>query len=316
LLKEGNDVSEENEAKSAECIINNVRNYGVSIINYAVKDIEYLGYKVVGIDKHWEAKRNHYPDISLLVDNYGVINVMVGTAKLRFVVTCCLPYESGNQSLPQNTYIIAYDNNDDKDEYAKSSMNSTNILPVSLKDITCVERIAIILRKEILKQYVEHTLFKTYDIPLILRPYYDLIATFITCIKINVKAQSYIFTKYPTVEFNKNAWRDNVLNSDDYKNKNRMEQKKISDALNAFMNEYELSAKNLRNELRCFDPHCSLPINSWQCDSLKYITCSCGYVLDSSNPNRIVFSKKDAPYTPNEFGMDYLEISYELGEKL
>ena len=309
LLKEENANPDDNKADADEYIINNVRNYGISIINYAVKDIEYHGYNVVGTDKQWEAQRANCPDIRLSVDEYGVINVMVGSQKIRFVVTCDLPYLSGNQSLSENTYIIAYDNNDADDEYVRSSVDSANIIPVSLRDITCVERIAIIFRKEMLKQYVENTLLKAYEMPRILFPYYNLIATFITCIQIDPKVPSYIFTKYPIVEFNKNKWRDKVLNSDDYKDKSRMEQKKISDALDTFIDDYELYAMDLRDKLRCFDPDCSLQINSWQCDSLSYIVCSCGYVLDSSNHSNIVFYKKDSPFSPEEMGMDYLAIN-------
>ena len=309
LLKEENAIPDDNKADADEYIINNVRNYGISIINYAVKDIEYLGYNIVGTDKQWKAQRDNCPDIRLSVDEYGVINVMVGSQKLRFVVTCDLPYLSGNQSLSENTYIIAYDNNDADDEYVRSSVDSANIIPVSLRDITCVERIAIIFRKEMLKQYVENTLLKAYEMPRILFPYYNLIATFITCIQIDPKVSSYIFTKYPIVEFNKNKWRDKVLNSDDYKDKSRMEQKKISDALDTFIDDYELYAMDLRDKLRCFDPDCSLQINSWQCDSLSYIVCSCGYVLDSSNHSNIVFYKKDSPFSPEEMGMDYLAIN-------
>ena len=311
LLKEENANPDDNKADADEYIINNVRNYGISIINYAVKDIEYLGYNIVGTDKQWKAQRDNCPDIRLSVDEYGVINVMVGSQKLRFVVTCDLPYLSGNQSLSENTYIIAYDNNDADDEYVRSSVDSANIIPVSLRDITCVERIAIIFRKEMLKQYVENTLLKAYEMPRILFPYYNLIATFITCIQIDPKVPSYIFTKYPIVEFNKNKWRDKVLNSDDYKDKSRMEQKKISDALDTFIDDYELYAMDLRDKLRCFDPDCSLQINSWQCDSLSYITCSCGYVLDSSNHSNIVFYKKDSPFSPEEMGMDFLDVNIQ-----
>lgn len=311
LLKEENANPDDNKADADEYIINNVRNYGISIINYAVKDIEYLGYNIVGTDKQWKAQRDNCPDIRLSVDEYGVINVMVGSQKLRFVVTCDLPYLSGNQSLSENTYIIAYDNNDADDEYVRSSVDSANIIPVSLRDITCVERIAIIFRKEMLKQYVENTLLKAYEMPRILFPYYNLIATFITCIQIDPKVPSYIFTKYPIVEFNKNKWRDKVLNSDDYKDKSRMEQKKISDALDTFIDDYELYAMDLRDKLRCFDPDCSLQINSWQCDSLNYIVCSCGYVLDSSNHSNIVFYKKDSPFSPEEMGMDFLDVNIQ-----
>ena len=309
LLKEENTNPEDNKANTDEFIINNVRNYGVSLINYAVKDKEYLAYEISGTDKLWQAHRKNCPNMSLSLDVSGVIIVTVGSKEFRFIVTCDLPYFVGNQHLPENTYIIAYDNNDADDDYTITPVDSDNIIPVSLRDISCVERIAIILRKEMLKQYIENTLFKPYAIPRILQPYYEGLSRFIKCIEIEKKEPCYIFIKYPVVDFNKNKWRDVVTNSEYYKDKGRMEQMKISEALDNFINDYELSAMALCEKLRCFDPDCSLQINNWQCDDLSYIVCSCGYVLDSTNRNHIVFYKKDSPYSSEEMGMDYLEIN-------
>ena len=309
LLKEENTNPEDDKFDSDEFVINNVRNYGVSLINYAVKDTEYLGYNIKGTDKQWNAHRDNCPDMKLSLDASGVIKVLVGTEVLRFIVTCGIPYLSDNQSLPENTYIIAYDNNDADDDYISTPVNSENIIPVSLRDNTCVERIAIILRKEMLKQYIENTLFKSYDIPRTLVPYYERLSKFIKCIKIDTKVPSYIFTKYPVIGINKKNWRDVVINNDDYKEKGNIEQKKILAALDNFINEYESNAMSLCQELKCFDPDCSLQINSWQCDDLSYIVCSCGYVLDSSDRNHIVFYKKDSPYSLEEMGMDCLEIN-------
>ena len=311
LLKEENINPDDNKANTDEFVINNVRSYGVSLINYAVKDKEYLGYEVNGTDKQWQAHRKNCPDIRLSLDASGVIRVMVGPKEFRFVVTCDLPYLSDKQQIPKNTYIIAYDNNDAVDDYISTPVDFENIIPVSLRDVTCVERIATILRKEMLKQYVENTLYKSYDISRILVPYYDGISRFINCIKIDTKGSNYIFTKYPVVDFNKKNWRMVVTNSDDYKEKGMIEQKKILAALDNFINDYELSAITLCEELRCFDPDCSLQINSWQCDNLSYIECSCGYVLDSTNRNHIVFYKKDSPYSSEEMGMDYLEFKLQ-----
>ena len=309
LLKEENTNPEDNKANTDEFVINNVRNYGVSLINYAVKDKEYLGYDLNGTDKQWQAHCKNCPDISLSLDVSGVIRVTVGSKEFRFIVTCDLPYLSENQHLPKNTYIIAYDNNDANDDYIRTPVDSDNIIPVSLRDITCVERIAIILRKEMLKQYVENTLFKSYVIPRILQPFYEGLSEFIKCINIDTKESYYTFIKYPVIDFNKNKWRDVVTNSEYYKDKGRMEQMKIIEALDDFIKDYELNAMILCDELRCFDPDCSLQINSWQCDNLSYIVCSCGYVLDSSNRNHIIFYKKDSSYSSEEMGMDYLEIN-------
>jgi hypothetical protein len=309
LLKEENSNSEDNKTSIDDFVINNVRNYGVSLINYAVKDTEYLGYSVDGRDKKWTAHRTNCPDIALSIDMSGVINVKVGTENLRFIVTCSLPYLSVDLQLPKNTYVIFYDNNDADDEYVRTAVDNEHIVPVSLRDITCVERIATILRKEMLKQYVENTLIKTYDIPRILAPYYDDLSRYIKCIRIDANKHHFRYTKYPVIDFNKGKWCEVVLNSEHYKAEGRMEQKKISDTLDDFINNYRLFAAKLREKLRCFDPDCSLPINSWQCDNLSYILCSCGYVLDSSNLNHIVFYKKDSSFSPEEMGMDYLEIT-------
>lgn len=310
LLKEENTNPEDNKANTDEFVINNVRNYGVSLINYAVKDKEYLGYDVYGNDKQWQAQRKNCPDMSLSLDATGIIKVTVGSVEFRFIVTCDLPYLSENQHLPENTYIIAYDNSDADDDYIRTPVNSDNIIPVSLRDITCVERIAIIFRKEMLKQYVNNTLFKSYSIPRILLPYYEGLANFIKCIKIEIKESGFIFINYPVVDFNKNKWREVVLNSEEFKEKGRMEQKKINDALDTFISNYELYAMRLCDNLRCFDPDCSLQINNWQCDTLSYIVCSCGYVLDSSNRNHIVFYKKDSSFSSEDMGMDYLELDF------
>ena len=308
LLKEENTKPDDNKASSDEFVINNVRNYGISLINYAVKDVEYLGYEIEGTDKQWQARRSYCPDISLVLDNTGVIRVCVGSEELRFIVTCNLPYLADNQTLPCNTYIIAYDNNDTDVEHVRTTALSDTIIPVSLRNISCVERIAIILRKEMLKQYVRNTVFKSYNIPRILLPYYGELSEFIKCIHIEAKEQSYVFIKYPILEFDKDKWRNIVFNNEEYKDKGRMEQKKISEALDVFIDEYEFNAMKLSEDLRCFTPDCSLKISSWQCDSLRYIVCSCGYVLDSTNKNRIAFYKKDSHFSAEDMGMDYLEI--------
>lgn len=308
LLKEESVNSDDNKTNSDESVINNVRNYGVSLINYAVKDVEYLGFTVEGSDKHWNAHRNNCPDMSLSIDIYGVIKVKVGSKELRFIVTCDLPYLSESQPLPNNTYIIAYDNNDAEDDYVRTSVYSNNIIPVSLRDISCVERIATVLRKQMLKEYFENTLLKVYDIPRILSPYYDVLSEYIQCIKINKKESNYVFIKYPITDFDRNKFRDVVITSKEYKEKGRMEQKKISDALDNFIDDYELYSMNLCDNLRCFDPDCSLPINNRQCVDLSYIVCSCGYVLDTTMPNNLRYYRKDSLFTPEELGMDYLVI--------
>lgn len=310
LLKEENDNDEENKASADESIINNVRNYGISLINYAVKDKEYLGYKINGTDFNWIANRRNCPKMSLSLDSKSVIRLKIGDSELRFIVSCGLPFLSEGQHLPDKTFIIAYDDNDAGDDYIRTSVGSDSVIPVSLKDITCVERIAHILRKEMLMQYVKNTLFRSYDIPRILTPYYEILSRYVDCIEVSTEEQRYRFVKYPVIDFDRNNWCDVVLDSDDFKDRGRNEQMRISDSLNSFIDDYERRANDLIRDLRCFEPDCSLQISSRQCNDLSYIVCSsCGCVIDSTDHNHIKFYHKDSNFSPDEMGMDFLEVN-------
>lgn len=309
LLKEYDEDDVETKADKDENIINNVRNYGISLINYAVKDQEYLGYYVVGKDTEWYASRTNCPDMQLLVKKDGIIHLSIGTNVLKFIVTCGKPYLSNMQEFPKDTYIIAYENQDADDVHIRSYVNKDPIIPVSLNDITSVERVAIILRKEMLKQYVENILLKNYNIPRTLTPFFDIISKSIGCIRINKREATYTFERYPIMDYHTEILEGQILKDGFFKGKKSLERKRISTDFSRFMNEYFASAKELYNNLKCFNMDCCQQINRWECNSLSYICCSCGYVLDSIDHNHIKFYKKDSPYSPEEMGMDYLEIS-------
>lgn len=308
LLKESDEDEVEDKTDKDEDIINNVRNYGISLINYAVKDKEYLGYDIIGNDTKWLASRYNCPDMQLSLDKSGRILLTIGSDVLTFIVTCGMPFFE-KEALPKNTYIIAYDNQDAEDDYVRTPVSNNSVIPVSLRDITSVERVAIILRKEMLKQYVENFILKMYNVPSTLAPFYEIILQNIGCISINKGIAKYTFMKYPIMDFNKKNLEEQILKSDIFKGKKSMEQRRITTALSNFMDNYSLSAQELCDNLKCFNLDCCQPINRWQCDTLSYIACSCGYVLDSTNHDHIKFYKKDIPYSSEEMGMDYLEIS-------
>ena len=314
LLTEDNQ-NQQNDDLPYDLIISNVRNYGISLINYAIKNENYLNYKINGVDKNWKATKKHYPDISLYVDKYGIINVKVGLKLFRFIITCSLPPKT--VILQENTYILAYEISTNYDLYKKNYSSIKNIIPLSLADITCVERVAIIFRREILKQYVENTLFKTYEFPRRLTSYFDIIGKCFKSITINKESASYTFIKYPDLNFKKDQLMKDLENSVVYKKKGTVERKEIEVTLKSFIDNYVLNSNNLIGELNCFNLKCHTPITKWNNENLSYIECqSCGFVLDLTNRDHVLFYKKDKVFSAEEMGMDYLDICLNSLQKL
>lgn len=314
LIKEEHSNKEENKALEDELIVNNIRKYGATLINYAVKHTEYLGYEINGLDEAWVAKRDNRQDLKFHVDKYGILNLSVGTTNMRFVVSCNLPSPLLESQIPENTFILAYDNEqvtEDESEFDSPSgslYQTDKIIPVSLRDISCVERVAKVIRKEMLKQYVCQTILKTYDIPRNILQYVDLAKGQIASISIDAITSTYTFVKYPDLGFNRYKCREFAFASESYKDKKHTEQIEIQKSFDDFLDMYELAFMELSENLKCFDMDCSMPINNWQCENLNYIECICGCVLDSTDLNQIKFYKKGTGFSPEELGMDYLEI--------
>lgn len=316
LIKEEHSNKDDEKASEDELIVCNIRKYGASLINYAVKHVEYLGYEIFGQDNNWSAKRENCPDLNFHIDKFGVLLLSVGATNLRFVVLCSMPSPVQESQIPDNTYILYLDNeqdmNDIEDSESKKSLYvSERILPVSLRDISCVERVATIIKKELLKQYVCNTILKVYDIPRNILQYVLNAKAYIGSIGIDLKSSTFMFGKYPDIEFNRYKFREIVCGSESFKEKKHPEQVEIQKSIDDFLDMYELASMELIDKLKCFDSDCSMPINNWQCENLSYIECVCGSVLDTTDLQHIQFYKKGTGFSPDELGMDYLEISLQ-----
>ncbi len=68
----------------------------------------------------------------------------------------------------------------------------------------------------------------------------------------------------------------------------------------------------MADNLCCFDFDCGIPINNRMEGKLTYMECACGFVIDSTDPNDAKFYKKQADFSPEEMGMDYLNVSLNL----
>ena len=67
-------------------------------------------------------------------------------------------------------------------------------------------------------------------------------------------------------------------------------------------------AEETMKQMVCLE--CFTPISRPDASQLDYLTCECGFVLDSTN-NHVVYSNKDEQYSglgKEDWGMDYIEF--------
>ncbi len=301
LMKKEQQASEDVHSKSDTYIIDNIRKYGLALINYVIVNNEYLGYSVDGSDSQWIGKRKDSPIISLEYDKNGIINLQIGEETIRFVVMCSVP--SADTHIPTGTYIIAYNNSD-----MPINNYGPQIIPVSLKDVESAERIAYIIRGFMLKQYVDK-LHSSYAFPSVLSLFQNEIEHYIGCIQVDSISFTYKFFKYPNLDVDKFKIVKLVSLNSNFKNKGRYEQKDIIDKLEHFIDEYASRALELAVHLKCFDLQCKLPYSEREVDNLNYLKCSCGAIIDSTNLSRVIYYN-DKSYSKEEMGMDYIEFDY------
>lgn len=305
LNKEEQSTNVEDKIKVDDSIISNLRDYCISIINYAVTNVEYLGYKANGTDRKWKAVRDHNPEIQLSVSNYGVVELMVGSRNLKFVIVGSVPTVSNISHLPVDTYVLYYDSsNSDNESIAKFKQ----VIPVSLKDVESVERIAVVIRETMLKLFLEDTLFSQTHISNRILQFKPEISRWIPTISIDEITSGYMFIKHPSSNVDFTSFLNDVVNNEYYKSKSRMEQNALRTELEIFIDEYRSKAETLSENLRCFALSCSSKLEQWYCENLNYLECPCGAVLDTNDKSRVLFFHKGVSFSKDEMGMDFLEL--------
>ena len=306
LIKEELNAEGEDKIKADETIISNLRDYCISIINYAVTNVEYLGYKANGTDRKWKAVREHNPEIRLSVNDYGVVELMVGARCLKFVIVGSMPAVSNISHLPVDTYVLYYDNSSSSNE---SIAEFKQVIPVSLKDVESVERIAVVIRKTMLKLFLEDTLFSQTHISNRILQFKPEISRWISTISIDEITSGYMFIKHPLSNVDFTSFLKDAANNEYYNSKSRMEQNALRAELEIFIDEYRSKADILSENLRCFALGCSSKLEQWYCENLNYLECPCGAVLDTSDKSRVLFFPKGVSFSKDEMGMDFLEIT-------
>lgn len=306
LNKEEFSTNVEDKIKADDSVISNLRDYCISIINYAVTNVEYLGFKASGTDRKWKATREHNPDIQLSVSDYGVVQLLVGSRCLKFVIVGSMPTLSAISSLPVGTYVLYYDNSISDNG---SATGFKQVIPVSLKDVESVERIAVVIRETMLKQFLEDTLFSITHISNRILEFKPEISRWITTISIDENASGYIFSKHPSCNVDFTSFLKDIANNKYYKSKSRMEQNALRTELETFIDEYRARARTLSENLRCFSLGCSSKLEQWYCENLYYLECPCGAVLDTTDKSRALFYHKGVSFSKEEMGLDFLELT-------
>ena len=305
LIKEEFSEDKKDDFFVEDFIIENVRKYGLSIINYIFRNKEYFSYsmKENGSDKKWSGKIVNWPIVELEYDKFGIINLKIGNDNIQFVVVCNVPDFNKLPEIPEHTYILAYNNENE------SINNNDHVIPISLKDITCVERVAHVIKKIIFKQYLNKTIFRYYDIPKMLFSYKDIVYNQFVSIEIDERRGKYRFIKYPELITQRKKIIELIKNHNSNKDKSSKDLKIIEENIKLFLEEYDKSSKEISNNLRCFDIDCCKPIEKWQCENLNYIQCPhCGYIIDSTGASSVKFVNKSFDVSEKEMGMDYLEV--------
>ena len=298
---------EEEVLNEEETIVRNLQSYGLSIVNYALK--EYLGYKNdnSGCDREWTGNNEGYAKIQVLSQDDGTVNLTIGHTKLRFVTVGSMPKEDTIATLPSNTYVLAYQLDENYDE-----STSANVIPIALNNISCVEMVAIVIRRYILLEYMRDNIYKKYEVPQLAPAYIRIIEETIKYVSFTDNCH-FIFSDYPTMNYDRRSFDRAVRNEIASRKLDQNEQRKTIQLINSIVNNIDQVSSLFVKNFKCFDSECSLPINPWQCDKLKYIKCSCGFVLDCKDKSHIKFFNKEKCVTQEDIedmGIDYLEIAY------
>mgnify|MGYP007069876127 CR=1 FL=1 len=305
LIKEEISEDKKDDFFIEDFIIENVRKYGLSIVNYIFRNKEYFSYNMAenGTDIKWSGKIENWPRVELEYDKYGIINLKIGNENIKFVVVCNIPDLNKLPEIPEHTFILAYNN---ENEIVN---NNKNVISISLKDITCVERVAYVIKKIIFKQYLQNTIFKYFDIPKMLFTYKDVISSQFRCIEIVENSGKYRFIKYPELISQRKQIIELIKNHNSNKEKNSKDLKIIEETIKSFLDKYEDAVNEISNNLSCFDIDCCQPIEKWHCENLNYIQCPhCGYIIDSTGASSVKFVNKSFEVSEKEMGMDYLEV--------
>ena len=191
-------------------------------------------------------------------------------------------------------------------------MHNKSIIPISLNDISSVERVAIILRQYLLRNYLVNTIFHNVGFPRTLQPYVETITSSCNSILVDTNNDTFRFIKYPDVVVDWKACLSIIMDTPDFCNRSRSNQKEIIKYYENFTDNCDMEALQLQENLKCFEIDCGIKFESWYCNDLQYIQCEhCGATLDCTHIENVIFCA-DSEYSADELGMDYIKLNFTV----
>lgn len=289
--------SEEDLKIDEQIVIEGLRAYAKTLFSYTVCHMNYndnLNYEMEGSYSQWHAINERLSPISFGIGDDKTFNVTIGRWNLRFIVLGNIS-NVDPQSLPAGTYLMCYSQD-------RPTVNERVII-IDPMDPDSSERLGAVINRYLIAEYVSN-IQREYTYSQTLRDYIGCIDAPWIHFYNEHNHYAYSFIK-PRVPINKTALSARLVVGRDIRDDQKKELLRLVDEIE--QNYAEFVSKNLF----CF--HCQTPFNERTLDDFKYMTCPMddGFVLDISQPGRIVLKNIDEQYAMNEvdWGLDCMDFS-------
>jgi hypothetical protein len=282
-------------------IIKGLCSYAIALIAYTLKN--YLQYELKGNYTKGDGKYFQYPIVKFEVEGDRVIRLKIGYKTLKIITIANEP--SYLTQIKQDTILLYYSEN--------SKQVNQHIIGINPLDPDSCERVAALIRKYVIVNYL-NDINQEYKYAQMLK---DVVPVFQTdFLQFNVNEYSYKFIKYP-----KELREEDILliledNSKYTSDKSRKHKEIIKENVVKLTKEINANGQKLRQEyLYCL--HCNELIQPYCVENLNYLKCYsdvCGFVLDSTNSQNIIFKNADSQFNKlrnEDWGMDYINFNLE-----
>lgn len=290
---------EQEKRQDEQDVIKGLRSYAISLIAYTLKN--HLGYELKG--NYTKGNGNHlqYPVVNFSVEENSIIKLEICKKILKIIIIANEP--SNITQIAQDTILLYFSES--------SKQINQRIIGINPLDPDSCERVATIIFKYIIINYLSN-LNEKHKYAQILK---DFISIFqIEFLQFNENEYSYKFIKYPRRLIEEDIKERLEENSKYKSDKSRAHKDEIKGKVIELIKNINANGQNLQQEyLYCL--HCGEQIQSYCVESLNYLKCSsdgCSFMLDSTNPQNIIFKNTDVQYNDlkdEDWGMDYITFN-------
>lgn len=285
--------SDEQKGRYEQDVLRGVRSYSQSLIAYIVKQV--LGYEITGNYAKWDAIHDYYCPISLHASEDGLIHLTIGGKEIIFVAIANDTLVSDGDIKGDNLFVLSLG----------MSKRSNRIISVSPYDADSTERVGRVIKEYILRNYLLE-LKSPHKYPQLLR---DYVIHFDEEPMLEFGEEfTFRFKGIPRYDIREDGVVSKLENDKRFKDRTRPDRDNIRATMRGFINDVNEMAEATMKKIVCMD--CFTPVSRPSASQLDYLTCDCGFVLDSTN-NHVVYSNKDAQYNrlvKEDWGMDYIEF--------